>query len=685
MSGFTRRFNYYPGTEVLTQIEGVSIVDLPPPGSISGVATGVVAAVGECADMTYATSVDTSGNVSTKIVPQEVLSAQDLINKFGGFDETLGEFGVSGGNLYAALRSKSFSRLILAAVNLCSAKGARVFRQLPVCRSQTDAAAVVPVLGGTVSAGREFRSGAGRLKIGARQEFTANEPITSGTAGSCTSGASAVTQEFESGALDWTTITRPDGTLGAAKGDIFVLGYNNGGAIAPVAEGGTYRVASTPASGTTLTIERLDGAAFEFTSQANVPWRLHLASDADTALVIVPGAAVPGGYAAADAGGYTVPIRPITDSAGAQSDGTYSAGTVLAPAVVPDAADGDSWDPLSGLGARTIVGGTTAFTAATQGINPVASATIDALYATAIDAFLADEDPVRDANLIVAARTSANNRTKLRSHVLEASQRGRGRIAVISPDLAQQTTTAVTATASPGVGATRAERVVYAWPGERVYVQEAVGFRLKVATGLTTIDGILDLAADFRAASVMSNLAPERNPGQAAEPVPTVMATVVGIQRGVSGLGINEYVALRAAGIMAMRIDRRSGPIFQSGVTSSLTSGQKNIFRRRMADFIQDSLSERLVGFSKLPLTNQLKDGAVGEVDAFLLELQSPNNPAAQRINQYQVDDKSGNTPNLEAKGIYVIITRVRLTPTADFIVLQTEIGENVVITEQAA
>ena len=129
-----------------------------------------------------------------------------------------------------------------------------------------------------------------------------------------------------------------------------------------------------------------------------------------------------------------------------------------------------------------------------------------------------------------------------------------------------------------------------------------------------------------------------------------------------------------------LRIDRTVGPIIQSGITTSLTSGQKNVNRRRMADFIEDSLSRRLVQFTKLPLTNQLKDGAVGECDAFLNSLLSPNNAAAQRISDYSLDDKSGNTPQLEAQGIFVIIARVRTLATADFIVIQAEIGEGVTV-----
>ena len=324
-----------------------------------------------------------------------------------------------------------------------------------------------------------------------------------------------------------------------------------------------------------------------------------------------------------------------------------------------------------------------------QGITPASASGLEALYATALTALLGDDSPARDINVVVTARTSPAIRVSLRTHVLTASGQGRGRGAIIAPALTTLTVANATSDSDPGVGgasggAARHERLVYAWPGERTYVPEALNFRLKTADGMTTADGILDMRTDFRVASIISNLAPERNPAQTAEPIPTLMSSVLAFQRGVSGLGLNEYTALRAAGVMALRLDRTSGPIFQSGITTSLISGEKNINRRRMADFIEDSLAERLVSFSKLPLTQRLKDAAVGEARAFMNELLSPNNTAAQRIDAFQVDGVSGNTPALEAKGIYVIIVRVRLTPTADFIVLQAEIGENVVI-QQAA
>lgn len=676
---FTRRVGYQPGLDFIQQIEGVVIIDLPTPGSISGTDTGVAAVVGEFADMGYAVSVDTSGNVTTKAQPTEAFGPTDLVQKFGGFDETLGEFGGSGGNGFEAIRNKRFSRLICVPVNLCSTKGARFFRELPLCRSATDANPVLPVSGGTIAAGREFRNGSGRMRIGTAVNFTAKAPIATGVGGSLASASTAVTQTFTgAGGLDWTLINRPDGTLGAHKGDILVIGNNSAGSRVPSAEAGTYRVASDPSSGAAITIEKLDGSTFAITTQTTIPWRLHFCGDADSAPERVPGSAAPGGYAAGEAGGFIVPVRPITNASGANSDGNWSTGTILTPAVAPPAATGSTWDVLSALEGRTMVGSNTPFVAAVQGVNPVSAAAIDALYSTALDSLLQDASPSRAVNIVWCARVSATIRTALKAHVKLASSQGVGRVAVVSPELTVQSLAAVQVDTDPGVGANRDESVFYAWPGWRTFIPEAVNFRLKTADGNTTIDGILDVRADGVLASLLSVLPPERNPGQAAEPVPTAMASFTALQRGAPSLGLPEFIQMKSVGIVGSKIDRTAGPIFQSGITTSLVSGQQAIARRRMANYIEDTIAQAMQPFQKLPISNQLKDSAVGEINAFLSGLVSAGNPSAQRIDSFLIDDKSGNTPTSLALGIYVIIVKVKTTPTADYIVIQFSVGNTV-------
>jgi len=660
LPGFIRRFQYFPGIEQITQIEGVVIVDLPPPGAVNGVGVGTVCVVGEFADMTYGTSVDTSGNVSTKGQPVEVTSGQDLLDKLGSFDETLGDTGLAGGNGFITIRNKKFSRLMAVPVNLCSAKGVRLFRDLPTCKSATDPNPVVVVSGAAVAAGREFKTGANRVRTGARKAFTALGQYKQAVDGAVVAaGSPGPTQTFGSATGAFTTARNG---LAVKKGDILVVGVI-GGAGALGANAATYRVTADATVATQLTVQKMDGTSFDWSSGTALPYRVHFNSDADT-----------GGEAAlADDGGHTVPARPL--------DATITGSTNVNPTVVPPAGTATSWDPLSGLTLNTIATTGLVYTSTIQASNAVNDATIDALYSLAIDSLLTDDLPGREANILLLARHSDTIRAKQKSHVLTASGQGVGRITTMSPGLTTVSLAAAIGDAAPGVGATREERVEYAWPGMRTFIPEAVGFAMKGADGLPHTDGLLDVHGDGYLASVLSVLPPERNPGQATAPVPEVMASVLGFQRGVSGLSIGDYIQLRDKGVVALRIDRTAGPIFQSGVTSSLISGQKNINRRRMADFIEDSLSQRYVQFAKLPLTAALKDTIVGETDAYMSQLLSENNPPAQRINGYIIDDKSGNTPGTEGRGIYVVIVKVRTLATADFITLVAEVGEQVNVT----
>lgn len=661
MAGFVRRFGYFPPKEVLTQIEGAVAIDLPPTASIQGVGTGCVALVGECTDAGYAVSVATNGDLSTRVTPTEVFGAQDLLNKFGGFDETIGKFGADLGNAFAALRNKRFPRLIVAPVDNVTPssgtnKGIRVFRDLPTNKSASDPSPIVPVTGATVAAGREFLSAANRIRTAKAVTFGSDAAYKTGTDGSVTTAGAAATQTFTSAAGDFVN-------KGVKKGDILVVGVigtNN------AANTLTLRV-NTRTSATALEVERLDGANFAFVTESSLAYRLHVGRTADSS-------AVSGrDQSATETGGYTVPARPL--------DVTVSAGTVCAPTVVPDAATASSWDVLSGLGARVSPGTALTYDANVHAPNAATNATIRTRYERAIDALLSDAEPVRDVNIVVSARKDNTIAAKLRAHVLTASERGLTRRAITSPAINQLTLNNVLASSAPGVGGFRTDRVDYAWPGYRHSVPEAVGFSLATSDGSTTSDGILDETNDVLLASVEANLAPERNPGQASEPVPTLMSSVLAFARGTPDMSIAEYIALRAAGIVAMRFDRIAGPIYQSGVTTSLTSGQKNISRRRMADFIQDSVTNRLNQLAKQPMTDAWKGAALAEVISFLDGLLSENNPAAQRISGYSVDDKSGNTDDLEAAGVHVIIGDVRLLATGDVLVFQTNIGEGVVIT----
>jgi len=685
MAGFIRRFSEFPPDDVITAIEGINIIDLPPPAAIQGLSTNVCALVGEFADMTYAVAVDSSGVFTTYPQPQDIVSSQDLLNKMGTFDSTLGQFGGDCGSGYLELRNKTFGRLVLVPINLTSPSGVRLWRELPTNKSATDPTPIVPIAGAEVAAGRIFKSEAAaaeRLKIAARISFSSAEAYKTAVDGAVTSVGAAVTQNFSSATGSFLTMERPDGKIGVEVGDILVIGVI-GGALGLGSNAATYRVRSIT-SATVIVVEKLNGGSWDWVTTVALPYRLHTGRSADsygsgTASVLT------------GQGSFTVPVRPLTNGAGTGatgSNGTWAINTALDPLVAPPSPSATTWDPLSGLDGK--VGPTTAVAYAfeVQRANAVNHASIDALYATAIDSLLFDNAPASEVAHVWAARKSSTIRTKLRSHVLAASENGVGRTCSVSPELDQTMSTALTTVASdvdPGVGANRDERLFYDWPPVKTFIPEAVNIPILRADGSTTTDGILDTTADGWMSSIMGNLAPERNPGEASGVTKKVLAPVLGYATAVPNLDINSWKFLRLKGIAGIRMDKTVGPVFQSGITSSLLAGRKNINRRKMADYIQDSLANALKPYAKLPMSEQFKDTVLGQVDDFLTFLLSPDNASFQRISGYILDGKSGNTPAIEAKGIYVVIVKVRTLATADFIVIQTEIGEGVVVSSEVS
>jgi hypothetical protein len=345
---------------------------------------------------------------------------------------------------------------------------------------------------------------------------------------------------------------------------------------------------------------------------------------------------------------------------------------------VPAAATQFSWDPLSGLRMALHPSTATAYDPAVQRRN-IAGSALDTQYLAAIDALLTDAYPARDIRIVTCARRTTNITLKERGHVLDATARGLTRSCVVAPELTTGATSEAVSDTAPGVGAYRNERVFYSWPGARHLVPEATGTDITGADGVAYDDGILDEPFNTWLASLLSMLAPELNPGQSTDPVPLAFSPILGTQRGLDApLSMPDYITLRARGVAGLRVDNDLGAVIQSGITSSLIAGEKNISRRRMDDFITDSLAVALKPFNKRLMSQALRDAAMATCDAFLSQLLSIDNPAAQRIAGYTLDDQSANTDDSLAAGIYVILVNVRLLASADFILLQATIGENV-------
>jgi hypothetical protein len=305
---------------------------------------------------------------------------------------------------------------------------------------------------------------------------------------------------------------------------------------------------------------------------------------------------------------------------------------------------------------------------------------IDSAYNTAIALTANLKSVSKNTNVIVSARQSDIVRTALRSNVDTASANGcYGRTTCVRPPLGTTTRAqALSTSTAPGVGTVRDERVDYCYPGANVQIPAIAAVGLAGGAGFTA-SGNVDVGTDTWLASVLSQLAPEENPGQ----VTTFLSNILDVEQGnpdVQNLMIGDYIAFKAGGIVALRVDN-GDVIFQSGVTSVdplANPSQTTIARRRMADFIEDSLSIAVNSFSKKLSTVALRGAVVGEISAFLTGLQSPSNPSISRIAGYTLDAKTLNTPDVLAAGLFKIRVRVQTYASMDVIVLDCEIGNTV-------
>lgn len=302
---------------------------------------------------------------------------------------------------------------------------------------------------------------------------------------------------------------------------------------------------------------------------------------------------------------------------------------------------------------------------------------MDNAYIAAFDATLDGTSPAEDANFSLSARNSPVVKQTGLDNALTASERG-----LQGAGLAGRKFYA----AAP-VGATQADaiadrllyasdRVFYTWPGWQIRIPEIAERGVAGGLGFTET-GIITLRASGALAKINAILPPEENPGQDTN---GLIANWFAVEDTGAPLTMQDYISLKSNGICAPRVDKTAGSIFQSGVTSSTDASRRTQARRKMADFIQDSLQARLIVFIKKLATQVRRDAVTGDITSFLNVLLSPTDPERQRIAAFSVDDTTGNTPAQEALGVFVWLIKVRNLASLDAIELRAEIGESVVV-----
>jgi hypothetical protein len=368
----------------------------------------------------------------------------------------------------------------------------------------------------------------------------------------------------------------------------------------------------------------------------------------------------------ATASSYAVPIRFALDD---DSGVGVSAGTITQIPTAP------------AIGAFSVINPQIVSNALTE-------SQIDAAYVTAIAATANVNNQAAQAiNMIWSARQSNTVRTALLNNAITATTNGcQGRMALVRTPLNTQESV-VLGSAAPGVQAYRNQRLVYCYPQANVTISQIAALGTAGGEGFTS-SGAVDVGADGVLASVMSQLNPEENPGQTT----TFTSQVNGLESGanVQNFGISDYTLFKANGVCALRIDQGVA-IFQSGITSVnplINPSFVTIKRRRMADYIQDSIAIAMQQFGKQLATLKRRKAILSEINSFLNGLAGggpnaqnglPNNPDAQRILAYAVVE--GDESQLP-EGLYRIVIAVQLLASLDSIVLQTTIGETVNVQE---
>lgn len=744
MSGYVRRFTEVPTLEVIQEIEGLVIVDLAPPAPATGAGTGTVLLVGEFEDGYFATDEEANGSVEVYGSGDYRHKFGGFGYVYNGKKachpcarRSLSEDW--NGNGWLKSYGLKCSRLLISRVD--TSVGEVTFSPHATIKSSLGpwALAVGMILSVTTNTGTGTTAAIAATAATVTGTGAALATIIGGDTCSVQVDTGPVTR-VTFAASDTTiaaVVARINNSLGAtvaanASSQVRLTGLQlgTGGKIvlADVTTGvlaklgltagttnGTGNVASLGAV-TPTEVATLINASASMTS-ANVKaaagadgklWVYHTVSALASTLQVDPGTGAMGAtlgfvldtdVSLANNTAGTIPAGTrVQASSLSTTDTTFddTAGGVVRPEWVtmqtlditagaagpftvrvrPGRDNGTEIGAASGL-VNTLVD-SPSFAMFTVS-NPAAldaaltEGQRDAAYKEALDATLNELGPSREANYLLIARRSDSVVREGRANADFATGIGMfGRKYITGDALGTTPDQSIV-----NVASYRHDRVFYAPLALKVKVPVIAERGLGGGQGFTA-DGIITVRPDGPLTTICARLAPEEDPGQQTGLVDDFFA----IDAYGQSISIDTYKAFKRNGLCAPRIDRVSGTIFQSSVTSSLESGRENIARRKMADFIQDSSIAIFMPYVKRLNKPSNRQKALSKWNEFGSRLESIGVPEKSRIKGWLTDDgiNAGNTNATMALGIYYILTTVQLYSSLKDIVIQTEVGENAVI-----
>jgi hypothetical protein len=199
----------------------------------------------------------------------------------------------------------------------------------------------------------------------------------------------------------------------------------------------------------------------------------------------------------------------------------------------------------------------------------------------------------------------------------------------------------------------------------------------------SSVDGSLSYSSPAHwLASIISQLPPQTDPA-------TVQSAA--FMAGATGLKMNlsraNYIALKDAGICAFENDSDIGIKPKSGVVTQIADSSKvTILRRRMADYLTNSVAKFLKNYQNAVNSKQNRTLVGGAIQSFVKTQQIlgilPTDADISEGKVTLVDTESQNTSGSIAAGYFKILWRQRIFSSMRYIVLSAEIGESVVVTE---
>lgn len=272
-------------------------------------------------------------------------------------------------------------------------------------------------------------------------------------------------------------------------------------------------------------------------------------------------------------------------------------------------------------------------------------------------------EDVNDVNVLICGKYNAAINAALESH----ASINEDKTVVIAGAYDDEVTDITT-----DVADYRYDRIIYVAPYYKQYSFTKGDFVNVPASGIM--------------ASILSNLGPEKDPAI----IDSVKYTkcVGGLCSGGSNYTWNDYVTLNKAGVCALTYNPSYGYKFKNGVTTDLTSGKEPILRRRMADFLQTSIADRLVFWQNKVNKRANHITIKGEIEAFLRDLGKkgilPTDADVDAgTHPFLVDIDSLNDNTTIANGEFSIMLKVRIFSSMRYIVLIATIGTGVEVREE--